>query len=176
MISPIALKRYRQRKLDDHSWLKRVPARKINLALAKLKPKIRFEDLRLHQKVYLLLGVQFLAFFILLDMGGGKSVVALRLIEYLIKVGKIKGIAVVLVPNDTAIYNWEDEIKKWCPGLPYRLLTESSSKGKWRQLGSFRRGVVLATYPGYRSMISALQKSPHAKHKHRVLSEALTKR
>lgn len=176
MISPIALKRYRQRKLDDHSWLKRLSARKVNSALLQLKPAPRFQDLRLHQCVYLLLGITYLSFFILLDMGGGKSVVALRLIEYLYKIGKLKGVAVILVPNDAAIWNWEDEIKKWCPKLPYRLLTESSSKGKWRQLGAFKRGIVLVTYPGYRAMVSELKKTGNAKHAHRVLSDELTRK
>lgn len=173
MISPIALKRYRLRKLDDHSWLKKVSVRKINTALAKLKPAPRFMDLRLHQRVGLLLGLTYLCFFYLYDMGSGKSALALRLIEYLMRVGRLRGVAVILVPNDASVLNWEDEIKKWTPKLPYRMLDASSSKEKWRQLGRFKRGIVIISYPGYRAMVSELKKSPGAKRGHRVLSTQL---
>jgi SNF2 family DNA or RNA helicase len=176
MISPIALKRYRERRLDDHSWLKRASARKVNLALSKLRPAPRFQDLRLHQRVGLLLGITYPQFFFLYDMGSGKTALSLRLIEYLVRIGKVKGIAVVLVPNDAAIWNWEDEIKKWSPRTPYRLLTDSSSKDKWHTLGVFKNGIAVVSYPGYRSMISALEKSPKAKHAHRALSATLAKK
>ncbi len=113
---------------------------------------------------------------VFLTGNSGKTALALRLVEYLTRIGKIKGIVVVLVPNDAAIWNWEDEIKKWTPKLPYRLLAESASKSKWRTLGAFKRGLVVVSYPGYRALVSELQKKPGAKHKHHVLSDTLTKK
>ena len=53
------------------------------------------------------------------DMGLGKTVQALSFLEYFQKEnGKLK--ALVVCPT-TLIYNWENEIKKFTPGLTYKI-------------------------------------------------------
>lgn len=153
MIPASAVKEYLDRELDTHLWVKRLSARQLDEALSRLDPKPRLNPgLRLHQKACFLLGVAFPKFCFWLDMGTGKTVLALELIRYWMDAG-IASRALVFVTSDKAFPTWENQIERFKIGVPVVAL-EGSSERKWRQLEEFDRGIVLLPYPGALAMTS----------------------
>jgi len=110
------------------------------------------EHLRTHQLVCFLLGVTYPEFAFWVDMGGGKTLVALELLNYWMEVGQIKR-AVIVLKSDKAILTWEKQIRLWGITRPWVTL-EGSSEDKWRALGEHDGGFVLVARPGLRAMLS----------------------
>jgi SNF2 family DNA or RNA helicase len=140
--------------------LKNLTEERIDAALIDLKPNALsfIKDFKKHQKIGFLLGVCFPQFYFIYDMGSGKTMLSLRLLAYHYMTKQILGISVVLVPTDASALGWEDEINKWVPDMPYRVLLGSSA-AKWKSLAGFNKGVLIITYIGYASMVSELRPS-----------------
>ncbi len=86
------------------------------------------------------------------DMGLGKTVQALSFLEhYRIENQKIK--ALVVCPT-TLIYNWENEIKKFTPGLTYRIHHGATRTRNKEEL--LNHDVTITTYGTLRSDIKLL--------------------
>lgn len=153
MILKSAIKKYLNRDVDDHRWLKDLNHKEIDALLATLRPKPKFStELRLHQKVCFYLGVTYPQFSFWLDMGSGKTLLMLELIKYWFRFGDMKR-ALVFVLSDKAFPTWENQIKRFDINIP-AIALEGSSREKWHQLSTFDRGIVLATYPGAVAMCS----------------------
>ena len=86
------------------------------------------------------------------DMGLGKTVQALSFLEhYRLENGSIK--ALVVCPT-TLIYNWENEIKKFTPGLSYRIHHGAARTRLLEEL--LDHDVTITTYGTLRSDIKLL--------------------
>lgn len=157
MISKRTIADFLDRPLDDHTWMKRLSEAELDAALARLDPKPELGEFGFHQKVGFLLGLSYLNFYYIYDMGTGKTRLMLRLLQYLFRIGMIKKWAFVLVMTNEAVLGWEDEILSQVPDLPYQTLL-GDYKAKLRQLESFDRGVVIMTYMGYAAMVSDFQR------------------
>lgn len=162
-ISPLAVKQFLQRESDDHTWMKALTKEEVRAALIDVDPLLGplSEGMMLHQLVGMLLGVAYEAFAYWYGMGIGKTLIALRLLEYWHTIGRIEKALVLAVSNE-AVYTWGDEVRKWRVKLPYIELAEgATSVEKAERMIGLERGIVIASYPGFRTMVSA--KRPETK-------------
>jgi hypothetical protein len=148
-----AVKQFLKRPRDDHRWLKGLKKQEVDELIASLEPKPKlWPHLMLHQKISFYLGVAYGSFAYWLDMGSGKTLVALELMKYWYRCGAIKR-CIVFVITDKAFPTWETQIERFKIGLPVVAL-EGSSEHKWEQLEKFKHGIVLVTYAGATAMCS----------------------
>lgn len=148
-----ALKAYLERPVDDHRWLKQLTHKEIDELINDLRPRPKlYPEMKFHQKVAFYLGVSYPQFSFWLDMGSGKTLVALELIKYWLNFGDVQK-ALVFVLSDKAYLTWEKQAKEFNINLPITAL-EGSSKEKWHQLHKSKRGITLVTYPGALAMCS----------------------
>jgi hypothetical protein len=165
MIPSVAIDAYLARDLDSHLWMKGLPAEDVDRALAALDPAPWiWSGTRLHQKVSILLGIAYPGFGFWIDMGGGKTLVALTLLRYWWDTGALRR-ALVFVTSDKAFLTWEKQIRRFGIDIPYVAL-EGSSEQKWRALDELHEGLVLLTRPGAVAMCSekrAVKKKGKAK-------------
>lgn len=169
MIPAAALDAYLDRALDSHLWMKELDEGELDDAIDALKPVATpHENLRLHQKVCFLLGIAYPGFAFWLDMGTGKTLLALELLQYWFDARRIQR-AVVLVTSDKAFSTWEKQVKQFNIEMPVITL-EGSSQDKWRTLEEHTKGLVLVTYPGAVAMCSEKVPKKGRKKAHMVLS------
>ncbi len=89
------------------------------------------------------------------DMGLGKTVQALTMLEYYKNLnGSLK--AIVVCPT-TLIYNWQNEVKKFTPGLSYHIHHGNNRSRSIEELQS--HNIVITTYGTLRSDISFAAKN-----------------
>lgn len=153
MIPRFAVRDYLNRKLDDHRWVKKLAHRELDDALAGLRPAAKLPGARSHQKACFLLGVAYPRFGFFIEMGGGKTRLALDLLRYWFDTGRVRRRALILVISDKAYSTWEDQISRFNIGLPYVFL-DGSTERKWEQLASFGDGLVFCHYPGMVAMLT----------------------
>ena len=147
-IDPRAVQDFLGKPRDSFTWMKGLSEREVDDALAALDPRPNIRSpLMLHQKVCFLLGVAYPAFFFMLDMGTGKTLLTLELMRYWLMTGKLQR-GLVFAPTDEVVGGWEDEIRRWAPDLPYECLLGSSDQ-KASSLGRLDRGLAIVTYPGF---------------------------
>ena len=174
MIPSSAVDNYLSRVLDKHLWVKGLTAQQLDAELAKLNPQPKLNPrLRVHQRACFLLGVAHPQFCYWLDMGVGKTILALELLQYWIQCGLIKR-ALIFVTSDKAFNTWEKQFKEFGIDSPVVALAGSSVE-KWRQLEGFGDGLVLVPYPGAVAMTCARVKGKRGKVK-LVLDDKLVER
>lgn len=152
MIPSSAVKAYLNAPRDDHRWLKRLSAQELDNWGIDPPPHL-CEQIRLHQRVCVYLGIAYPAFAFFLDMGVGKTLVALELIRYWFEVGGLDR-ALVFVTSDKAYATWTRQVKRFNIDVPWVWLS-GSSEDKWRQLRHFERGIIFVPYPGAVAMVSS---------------------
>lgn len=150
MIHPAAVRAFLEAERDNHAWVKGLSDAQLDRELVRIgfytpHPK---RPLDKHQKACLLLGVAFSAFSYWLDMGTGKTRLALELLNYLTQQGEVRH-ALVLVPSEQSVYGWEKQIAEWKIPVPYVALGNSPSADKWSHIDELPvPGIILCTYPG----------------------------
>ncbi len=155
MIPDSAIKQFLSQPRDDHRYLKELDAGQLDQLLSELAPAPLFwVGLDLHQKVALYLGLVHRCLGVWLDMGLGKTLVALELLQYWWDLGKLRR-ALIFVTSDKAFPTWERQIRQYNISIPYCILDASSSEGKWDILEKFDQGLILLHYPGTVAMCSA---------------------
>lgn len=153
MIPKIAVTAYLKRPLDDHLWVKDLSLKELWAAADRMRPRPDLSgELRKHQLACFLLGVAYPGFAFWLDMGAGKTLLTLELLNYWRSCGRMRR-AVVVVKSDKALLTWEKQIHRWGFKLPYVLL-EGSSEAKWDAWAELDDGLILVARPGLRAMLS----------------------
>lgn len=141
------LKDFFERERLSYDWIKTKPREYLDALCEKLECPAHFTtEPRDHQLACFLLGTRLQRFCFYLDMGTGKTKIALDLIDWWRRKGK--GNALVLVPNTANVGSWIAEIKKHQPGLPVRGLGSSNTLGRPREVFSRFDGVTVMTYHG----------------------------
>lgn len=164
MIPKAAVEDYVGRELDSHDWIKAASKKELWAMVDELRPRPNlWPDLGQHQLACFLLGVAYPQFAFWLDMGTGKTLIALELLNYWYARGRIKR-AVIFVTSDKAFPTWEKQIKRYNINMPYVML-EGSSETKWRQHAEFGDGLVIVAYPGASAMVTNIVKQKKGKHK-----------
>ncbi len=104
------------------------------------------------QKVCTLLGWKYPSYMFSLEMGGGKSKVALDLFANR-HLNREAGRALVLVRNVINLWSWEDQVKAHTPHLTAQSLDMTGEKGRWATLTG-EADVVMVTYAGLAGLLS----------------------
>jgi hypothetical protein len=147
VIPKSAVKEYVNRGVDSHVWMKALTKEQLWAEVNSLKPRPRlYKDLGIHQLVCFLLGVAYPQFAFWLDMGTGKTLITLSLLQYWWDCGKLRR-AVIFVTSDKAFPTWEKQIKRFGIDIPYITLSGSSEE-KWNAMNEFGDGLILVPYPG----------------------------
>jgi len=154
MISPEAIKAFLARSVDDHSWIKTQQRGELMLALAGALPQARLDELMQHQLAMLALGIAYPTFAFWAGMGVGKTLLALRLIEYWWLRDKLRK-AVIMVPSLESALSWRDEFVRWKFPYPYQVLIDETSADKAVSFMRRREGVLVVPYPSFNYMASA---------------------
>lgn len=153
MILPSAIKRYLNGNRDDHRWMKELKSKELDKLLNSLEPKPKFwPGLGVHQKIGLYLGIKLGCFAFWYDMGTGKTVTNLELLQYWWDIGEMRR-ALVFVTSDKAFPTWERQIRQYKINIPYCTLDSNTSAGKWKALANFDEGLILLHYPGAVAMV-----------------------
>lgn len=156
MIDKKAIAKFLSAPRDDFSFVKQLPRADLLDALHRLTPCPDTDDLFTHQLAGLLVGIACPTFCFWYGMGTGKTALALRLIEYWQSAVDVQ-CALVLVPSQEAVYNWEAEIAKWAPSQPVLALADHSSIDKAEQWLQFERGIILVAYPSLNAMVTRFE-------------------
>lgn len=157
MIHPDSIEEFLGQTRTTFEWIKTLNADALEAELRTLNPPPDLPDeVSVHQLACFLLGVAYPQFAFLLDMGMGKTLLMLILIRYWMKVGKVRK-ALVLVPTNTVVNGWEEQIEQWAPDLPYQLL-QGPSSSKWDAWEALSEGLGVITYQGLALMVSEKEK------------------
>lgn len=147
MIPQAAIKAYLNGKREDHRWVKKLAVPALDDALRTLRPAPRLHPiLRQSQKACFYLGVAYPRFGFYIDMGGGKTLLALELLRYWYKNGFIRR-ALVTVKTDKAFFTWERQFHDYEIDVPYLILDEGNTERKWKHLRGFDSGIVIVARP-----------------------------
>ena len=152
MISKHAVREFLQRNRADYRQWKKLSLRELRSRKDRLpvRPPI-WKKLRRHQKVCFLIGAETGRFGYFLDTGTGKTLIAIALVRYFRRLGKIRRV-LVLVPNKLNTGEWVDEVRKHSPKARCRILS-GSSKRKWEQLEGSKASFAVTTYGGFTRMV-----------------------
>lgn len=163
MISKKAIQRFLSDERADFRWMKRLTHRELDELLDDLDPKPRFwPKLGKHQKVGLYLGIKHGCWAFWFDMGTGKTLLSLELLQYWWDC-KLLRRAVIFVISDKAFDTWERQIRQYRISIPYCVLDAGASETKWKTLANFEDGIILVAYPGAVAMVSGRSKSKKKK-------------
>lgn len=154
MLHRRAITDYLARERDNFNWIKSLSEKELDEEINCLPykfPKLPF-PLKQHQKACFLLGVSQPEFNFWLDMGLGKTLLSLLLIDFYQKTKQTRQV-LVIVPTNEVAQSWEAEINLWLPHLPYALLIESSQQ-KWQRFAELDNGIIICTYHGLSLLLS----------------------
>ena len=147
MIPADVKKAYLSRPLQNYDWLKELSAEEVDSHLARLVPEPTFHTTPYkEQKVCFLIGVKKPDFLFFLDLGIGKSKVALDIIKYHKDAGRVRK-ALILAPKTQHIYTWSSEIAKHRPDLTFCELNDTTANRE-TLLDSSDADVFILNYAG----------------------------
>lgn len=162
MILKAAIRRFLERPLDSHLWIKKVKRKDLWATVNSLHPRPRIrKNIFKHQLACFLLGLANPQFCFWLDMGTGKTRLTLELLKYRYECGELKR-AIIFITSDKAFPTWEKQVRRFNIGLPATLL-EGSSKEKWRTLEEVEEGLIFVSYPGAVAMCRSFKKKGRKK-------------
>lgn len=154
MIPASAVRKFLEDPRDDFRPLKELSHAKIDRMLDSLRPApVFWEKLGLHQKIGLYIGIKYGRFAFWYDMGTGKTLLSLELLNYWWQTAGLRR-ALIFVTSDKAFSTWERQVREYGIKIPYVSLDASSSEEKWSMLDHFGDGLVFLTYPGTVAMLS----------------------
>jgi SNF2 family DNA or RNA helicase len=145
---------YRQRKFRDlgRTW-KALKRAELDAIVERLEPKPEFVHSPFdHQLAVFLLALKYPGLLIALDMGTGKSKIVLDVFSYRRRLQSPDQRArrmLVLVPNRSNVWGWEEQIQNHAPWLTYGLLSDKTASQARRDIWyDTSLNVVVATYQG----------------------------
>lgn len=170
MISRKFTQNFLSRPLDSYEWLKKFDEKKVDNLLENLDPKPEFiTEPRLHQKICFLIGIANPNFLFFLDVGAGKSKLALDLIRYHKKLGANPK-AIIFVPNVVNIDGWIEQIQTHAHDLSYIGLT-GGTEDRLDLLNSYDMDISIINYQGFIYLVSEKIKKAKAKNKQFAISK-----
>jgi superfamily II DNA or RNA helicase len=152
LIQKSAIEEYLGRELENHVWMKKLARDVIMRELNSFKVKPYFKtDPFLHQLVCFYLGLIFPNFFYQLDMGTGKTKIALDLITHAQREKKLNH-GLVFVPRLVNIDSW-DKATRQHSDLGANLVTGCIEE-KWERLIKPDGDISIVDYHGFQLAVS----------------------
>lgn len=174
-VSRHALKEFLARELDDHTWIKDVSRRKLMRHMHELRNGNGFRFITKpyeHQVACFLLGICHSGFLFLLDMGTGKSKIALDVFRFRCLEEEAEK-SLILAPRDTNVDGWIEQIEEHSD-LTYQGLV-GSTKEKWEAFDEDAQ-VYIVSYPGFLRMVSTLKPAPKGNKNKLVINDSLIRK
>jgi SNF2 family DNA or RNA helicase len=147
MINKEAVKVFLSRKLQNYDWLKA----KSPQSLKDETPELP-DSAWLHQRACYLLFSSLKRFMLLVDMGGGKTLICLSVIKQR-KLNSEKPKAIVFVPYITSVATWIDETAKHTPELNCIPLL-GTTENNLLKLKTSEADLFVIAYPSAVAMLS----------------------
>jgi SNF2 family DNA or RNA helicase len=144
------------REVDDYSWLKELSKTELEEyyeeAAEGFQPKTPLYE---HQKTCFVIGASKPNFYFMLDMGLGKSLVTLSLLEYHKRAGRLDK-TLIIVPKAQHLYTWEEEVAKHS-NLSICVL-DDTTRGREALLDTSDADLFVLNYPGLIYLVSDYKK------------------
>lgn len=148
MISKEALRAYRSRRFDDHTWMKALSEDELwdEIRRFRVKPRFKTPPWK-HQLVAFLLGMTYPEFLFSLDMGTGKTLILLNILQQQLRERTVRR-GLVLVPRILNIDGWRQDTERHCDLEPH-LVTATGIDEKWDMLENPRGDFTVIDYTGF---------------------------
>jgi SNF2 family DNA or RNA helicase len=178
MIAKTAIENYLNRNLVDSSSIKLFTEEQLDSIIDQLNPKPVF-NLKpyKHQKATFLLCLKYGFYLPLLDMGLGKSSIALNLFrqkrnEWLQFNPQNSHLfnMLVLVPNIGNLATWKNQVKTHTPEFSIQVLDGKGEKERWEQIYS-DNPILVCTYQGLVSLLTDSVKAKKGKKNKWIVNE-----
>ena len=166
-VSKSAVRNFLNRDLKDYGKVKKLSKKRVDEEIAKIEPKVEFYTEPMdHQKRLFLCMWHEPRFLNSLDMGGGKSMVALEVLHHRKKAG-LPHKALVVVPRLVHFSSWRQQIEKHRPELSHLILDADSTDQRWQQLYDYGEDadLIITTYPSLVALCSDLEQQKKGKKK-----------
>lgn len=140
LVSRHAITRYLDRELETHKWVKRLTERQLWQELRQLRTVPQFKtDPWLHQLACFYLGLHYLRFLFILDMGLGKSKLVIDLIEHRFRQKRLSmrrdgRTALVIVPGVLNTVGWGEDIERHSLMEPHLITCENIEQKRYELL------------------------------------------
>lgn len=171
MISKAAVRNFVNRKLKSLHKFKKLTKKEMWLRINAMKPKPHFyTEPYKHQLVCFYLGILHPRLPHLLDMGGGKSKVALDLVNYHYKAKGISRKTLVLVPYASNVGQWKTQAKLHAPNLKVVCIDEKGDEARLKQLHK-KVDVVVMTYMAWLRFVCKPKKREEIVNFKKVITE-----
>jgi SNF2 family DNA or RNA helicase len=157
MILKSALQKYVARERADYRPMKDWSDDKLTKYVEQVNKVVKlpiWDKLRHHQRVGFAIGIVRKKFAYFMDMGCGKTLMAIALTRYFAEAG-LNSRVLVLVPRLANKSEWAREIEKHSPTTRH-LVLNGSSQHKWDQLHETNALIVIDTYSGFVRMLCTL--------------------
>lgn len=162
-ISLPAIRSFLARPLDDWRRVKQWPEAKLDRMLSQMEPLPEFHTApRDYQKAVFLLCTKHPGFMLLLDMGLGKTKVALDTFAWRHAAGQVRRL-LVLVPNSTNTDDWREQVKVHTPQFACEALNDQVSGQERRNMVYEGGEIVVMTYAALLHMVCGRQAKKNGK-------------
>jgi len=157
IISKKAIQAFLSEELEDYSFIKKVSRKELTGNIKALKGEyISKTKPFLHQLACFYIGACLPSFLFFLDMGLGKTKVALDILGYRYNRKQVKK-ALILVPTDVNVEGWEEEIGIHSSLVPCPLYGTTQER---KQLLAEEAQFFLLTYIGLMHLVCTLKFNP----------------
>ena len=163
MISKKAVQEFLLQPRDDFTWIKEVDREDLLAEISEFCPEYQFKlPLFLHQLAAFYLGAVHDNFLYFLDMGTGKTGIALNLINLRKKYLKQIKKALVVVPNVVNVENWINETKKF---TNLKAIALTGTKAEREYALTQKEDIYLINYDGLPVMMTEFEVQTKGKSK-----------
>lgn len=165
-ISRVAVNNYLIKPVNNWDWIKELSPQELSELLNSFEPIPELPDyLYRHQLEMFSLGVDLKEFVFLADVGLGKTLLTLTLLDYIIRQQGSARRALICVPNTVLINHWYMQGQQHTPKLHVHELL-GSSKERLHDIETVQADVFVITYAG---LVAMLKKSiPNPKKKSKI--------
>lgn len=171
MIDPRKVREWMARPLRNSDRVKRLSAKELKHLVNGLTPKPTFTTkLRPYQLATFLLCVKYPGYLISFDMGLGKTLTSLSVVNWMRDAGMLSRV-LVLVPTSSNIGDWEDETARHFPSLPFAGLHESLGTSARQEAVRGDASVVCMTYAGLQTLCCRVAPDARTEKNRRVIDK-----
>jgi len=162
-ISQIAVNKYLNQPVEDWDWIKELPPQDLEALIDSFEPSPELpETMYRHQLEMFALGAELKEFLFLADVGLGKTLLTLVLLDYIIRQKHTATRALVCVPNTVLINHWYLQGQTHTPKLRVHELM-GSSKERLHAIKTVQADVFVITYAGLVAMLKKAVPNPEKK-------------
>lgn len=148
MINRESIKAFLARKLSSYDWIKKLSTKQLIRDAGEVITTKGWWD---HQRACFMLLLWLRRFMLFIDMGGGKTFIVLKLIEYRKSRGKAPQ-AIVFVPYVTSVSTWIDESTKHTKLVCVPLI--GSTENNLHKLQHAEGDLFVISYPSAVAMLA----------------------